>query len=181
MTLQDSAIDLSNAPLVERLAHMLRPNIPQPLTRLHSKIDGYERTLFFDIREVLYEYLSIIDNKTNAVLQLNGILLAVYGILYGNLIDERLKDVQYLWMLGLGVGLSALAMLLLMTCVHIHWTNFAAPANGARGALEALVDVRDSRTNRYNIAYWMSIISISLIALFVALNHYALAKAVKVI
>lgn len=152
---------------LNRLASVLRPGAKDPLGEAQRDFDNYGRSLLNNVRKSIYSDLSIIDNKTNSLMQLNAILVVVYSIAYGNILEGKFHPThQQVSELIICIFLSLLGILLLMTCVFIRWETYKATAENIEKDLLWWINLRDHRTLRYRLAWFANIASIFL---FIAL------------
>ena len=117
-------------------------------------------------RKEVYAELGYIDGKANSLMQLNALLLAVYGIAYGNIIEGELKASTFdIGLLLASALLCLFAIVLLLTCVVIRWED----------GYWSWERVRRGRTRRYYAAWGANFASILLFASLIAWNYQKIA------
>jgi hypothetical protein len=163
-----------------RVLSFLRPTSVDPLKEAKEDFHNFGRSLLISVREIIYSDLSIIDNKTNSLMQLNAILVVVYSIAYGNIIEGKLKPTQpEVEALILSIFLSLIAILLLMSCVFIRWETYKATGANLEEDLLWWIKLRDSRTWRYRLA-WLANAASILIFVYLILKNYAAITSIGV-
>jgi hypothetical protein len=112
--------------------------------------------------EHLYACLSILDTKSQSLLGFNSIIIAVFTILLG----RQLTTLG--WVLAIaGVLLVTSCALLLLSVVPVRWSS-TEDCNNPVLHKDRLLTVRNARTLRYRIAWFLAVVSmIDLAALFV--------------
>jgi hypothetical protein len=157
---------------LNRVLTFIRPNTHDPIDAARKDFESFGKKLLVDMRNHIYSDLSIIDNKTNSLMQLNAILVAVYSIAYLNLIEGKLQPTPgEVGALMLSVVLCLFAILLLMTCVFIRWETYRSVSADMEKNLLWWVKLRDSRTLRYRLAWSANFISILIFVTLILTNY----------
>ena len=120
----------------------------------------------------LYENLTIVDSKAQALLSFNSFLLAIVGIYFGTI--QSIRDEIYLLVPFLvTVIASGTSCLLCLDVVWVHWLTAkdmeGVSEQDARdrvtdGFLELLL-LRDERTRTYRLAWLISFCSVGSVIL----------------
>lgn len=122
-----------------------------------------QRSLF----DHFYENLSILDGKTNSLLQLNGILIAAYTFVMSSLknqMDDNARDVLFL-----GAAYAASGLVLCLSVLWVHWSS-VGELKDAMAHVRKLIVIRNARTIAYRRAWTFSLASLAaLVALLVSL------------
>jgi hypothetical protein len=156
----------------------------QSLMHLSGAAPGPHQTVF----RFLYDNLTIVDAKTAALLQFNGVLLATQGIVFPVVLGGKDQFVGFLeplyfpllLLLLLAGGLSLTSCLLSLNQIWLTWLStedLKHVVTQLEAPLRKLLKERDHRTRRYRrslrIAYlgiWC-FIAFCLVATFVVVVH----------
>jgi hypothetical protein len=112
-----------------------------------------------DIFDHLYGCLTILDDKSAALLSFNSIITAVFALFILSKEDMVLSVLLY----G-GIVLLVMSCLLLLSVVWIHWSGTEELQDLDQHGL-TLLRVRRTRTIRYRLAWFFS--TLSMVSLFV--------------
>lgn len=104
----------------------------------------------------LYMNLDVLDNKTNSLVQLVAILAATQTAVLGYFLQTKM-DVRPVFVLGVLTAYVAAFFCLMVE--KVHWSSYDDLANEDTHALR-LLDVRNKRTIRYRIAWWLTLSSL---------------------
>jgi len=114
-----------------------------------------------------YMNLDVLDNKTNSIIQFVSVLMATNtaSVAYflsndGKPFFEKHHDLIYL--LIPSVVCSFLAVPLLLAVEKVHWFSYD-DLDVLNVHARRLLDVRNKRTIRYRLAWWLSIGSLTLL------------------
>ena len=118
-----------------------------------------------ELFDFLYENLNILDAKTAALLQFNGISLAVITILMALVSSVYTKGLLIAILV-----LCALSSLISLKGIYLHWASTEDFKNTAE-YLEQLLLVRDERTIAYRRAWLFSVWSIVLFCFVIVINY----------
>ena len=108
--------------------------------------------------DFLYQNLSILDSKASTLLSFNSVVLAVVAIIMTGTQNTGLNCFYFLSMLCLLVS-----CILCLCIVWIHWSTTDDMANIDQHA-STLLKVRFKRTREYRIAWWLSLLSVLMLA-----------------
>lgn len=120
----------------------------EALVRAHSSEEHEE--LF----QHLYGCLSILDDKASSLLSFNSIVIAVFAIVMTSPITST-----GFFLAGAGMAAVTISSVLLMSVVWIHWSTTDDLKKLDEHAYR-LLQVRRSRTIRYRLAWWFSMLGI---------------------
>ncbi len=107
-----------------------------------------------DIFEHLYECLSILDAKSSSLLSFNSIIIAVFAIF----LTRPLSSAEWLLVNG-GMMTVLLSAFLLLSVVWVHWSS-TPELNDAGEHGRRLLEIRNSRTVRYRISWYLAVVSL---------------------
>jgi hypothetical protein len=162
---------------LQRVLAFVRPDSSNALIAAREEFDTFGKALLVDVRNLVYSDLSIIDNKTNSLMQLNAILVAVYSIAYGNIIEGKFRAAPFeIGLLVASIFLCLASILLLMTCVYIRWETYEAEATTIEEDLLWWINLRNSRTWRYRLAWCANVASIFLFMALLIRNYDAIVS-----
>jgi hypothetical protein len=112
----------------------------------------------------LYSCLSILDEKSSSMLAFNSIIIAVFAIFMTR--DLPLPE----WIVtNVGMALILVSALLLLSVVWVHWSTTKDCADSSRHAA-TLLQVRNSRTFRYRLAWYFAVFSLISLCLLLVLR-----------
>lgn len=124
-----------------------------------------------DVFEHLYECLSVLDDKSSALLGFNSIIMAVFALFITD--DNSLtRDNSVKIILLFGIFFVMISSLLLLFVVWIHWSKTSDFQNLDKHGLH-LLNVRNERTIKYRIAWCFSVISIAALSLYLLIHQFA--------
>jgi len=160
---------------LERVLAFAHPEAPGAIMAAREQFDTFGKSVLVEVRNLVYSDLSIIDNKTSSLMQLNAILIAVYSIVYGNIIEGKFKAAPFeIGLLVSSIFLCLAAILLLMTCVYIRWEKYEAASDTIKDDLLWWINLRNSRTWRYRLAWCANVVSIFLFLALLIRNYEAI-------
>ena len=119
-----------------------------------------------DVFDHLYTCLSILDAKSSSMLAFNSIIIAVFAIFM-----TRQPASAELILLNVGMAAILVSAFLLLSVVWVHWSptgDLEDPEKHGR----RLLQVRNSRTVRYRIAWYLAMISLLSLAGFVVVRLF---------
>ncbi len=122
-----------------------------------------------ELFDFLYDNLNIVDSKTAALLQFNGISLAIITIVFTLVHSIILKG----FLIGV-LLLATISSLISLKGIYLHWAgtnDFLDPDH----YFEQLLQVRDERTLAYRRAWLLSVWSIALFCIAIIGNYIILA------
>ena len=122
----------------------------------------------YELLGFLYGNLNIVDSKTSALLRFNGAIVAITSLLLG-LDDSLIWPGIFVIILLIGGGSSLISLYSL----RLHWVSTDDLKN-PEGLCEALLQIRDNRTENYRRAWLLSFISVTLFCLAVLINYLVL-------
>ncbi|MEI9993583.1 MAG: hypothetical protein WDM91_03225 [Rhizomicrobium sp.] len=142
------------------------PREPQRHSEAKGATEPHElqRRLF----DHMYGNLDVLDNKTNSLIQMTGILVAAYAVI----LDKLHLDIVAAQYITLGVCYAAYAILLCLKVIWVHWSS-RDDLEDAHEHMASLIRVRTARTVEFRRAWTFS--AISLVSLVVLLL-YAVAQ-----
>lgn len=115
----------------------------------------------------LYSCLSILDSKCSSLLSFNSIIIAVFAIFMTS--DLKLTG----WIVAhLGMALILVSSLCLLSVIWVHWSTTDHLSDLKQHSV-TLLQVRRSRTIRYRLAWYFSVLSLLCLAVFVAGRFFA--------
>ena len=111
--------------------------------------------------EYLYDCLSILDDKSSSLLSFNSIIMAVFAIFM------TVQDVDGLQIVLIGIGTTCVLVssFLLLNVVHIRWSS-SVDLEKIADHQRALLRIRGERTNEYQRARLLAVVSVALLAAF---------------
>jgi len=111
--------------------------------------------------EYLYDCLSILDDKSSSLLSFNSIIMAVFAIFM------TVQDVDGLQIVLIGIGTTCVLVssFLLLNVVHIRWSS-SVDLDKIEDHQRALLRIRGERTNEYQRARLLAVVSVALLAAF---------------
>lgn len=115
-----------------------------------------------DVFDHLYLCLSILDSKSSSMLSFNSIIIAVFAIVMTGTLT--LPEWAFV---NLGMASILVSALLLLSVGWVHWST-TQDLLDAREHGYRLLQIRNSRTVRYRLAWYLAVLSlVSLFALFI--------------
>ncbi|MBA7604960.1 MAG: hypothetical protein GH143_07090 [Calditrichaeota bacterium] len=113
-----------------------------------------------DVFDHLYSCLSILDAKSSSMLSFNSIIIAVFAIfMTGQLtLTERV-------IANVGMAAILVSALLLLSVVWVHWSPTGDLVDAEQHGKQ-LLQVRNYRTVRYRIAWYLAVFSLVSLAGF---------------
>jgi hypothetical protein len=115
-----------------------------------------------DIFGHLYECLSILDSKSSSMLSSNSIIIAVFAIFMTGELGMR----EYV-IVNIGMAAIVFSTLLLLSVVWVHWST-TEDLNDPVAHKAKLLKVRNSRTWRYRLAWYLAVLSLVMLAVFLS-------------
>lgn len=110
----------------------------------------------------LYGCLSILDSKCASLLSFNSIIIAVFAIFMTS--DLKLTG----WIVvHLGMALILVSALCLLSVIWVHWSTTDHLSDLKQHSV-TLLQVRRSRTIRYRLAWYFSVLSLLCLSTFIA-------------
>lgn len=107
-----------------------------------------------DLFDHLYSCLSILDAKSQSMLGFNSIILAVFAIF----MTRDLTTTQWI-VTNIGMAAILCSALLLLSVVWVHWSTTKDCAD-VNSHSKRLLEVRNSRTVRYRLAWILAVASL---------------------
>ncbi|HEX3651881.1 MAG TPA: hypothetical protein VHU18_03560 [Rhizomicrobium sp.] len=125
----------------------------------------------------LYGNLDVLDNKTNSLIQLTAILVAAYAFVVA--LPALRGDPLARSFFVLGVVYAAVAVLLCLRVIWVHWSSRDDLEN-AEKHMKSLLNVRTRRTLRFRRAWTftaISLLSLAIILLDMTVMKFPLVLA----
>ena len=120
--------------------------------------DGKEKSVAFDY---LYNRLNILDSKVSALLSVNGIFLAVAGIITGKLS----LSAGHIILLKVSIIFWVISTALCLMISRLKWEYLDTTASNSQFYIDKIIAVTVMRTRSYNAALGFVILSIILYGL----------------
>lgn len=138
-----------------------KAELREHIAALEAMTNVHEHKALFDH---LYDCLSILDAKSTSLLSFNSIIIAVFAIFMAS------QPGGLAWIaLNVGMAMILLSCLLLLWVVWVHWSTTANLLHLQNHAL-ILLEVRRSRTIKYRLAWYLSIVGMASLSSFLAIS-----------
>lgn len=128
----------------------------------------------------LYDDLSILDNKSNALTASNAVVTAFLSlIVVAGVSAERILSPFLTIASALLLTLSVTSLVLNISVVSLYWTKAEDLEEGRNPRLraEGLLEVRNSRTKRYRLAFLSHLFVLAIVFLLTVVFLLRLADA----
>ena len=120
-----------------------------------------------DIFDHLYSCLSILDSKSSSMVSFNSIIIAVLAIF----MTRTLTFPEWAFV-NLGMAFILVSALLLLSVVWVHWSTTQDMQNPQEHG-HHLLQVRNSRTVRYRLAWYLAVLSLASLSAFLMIRFAA--------
>lgn len=114
-----------------------------------------------NVFEHLYDCLTILDDKSSALLSFNSIIIAVFALFIISGENEIITGA----LLFLGIISVMISCLFLLLVVWVHWSTSEDFQNLDQHGLN-LLEVRKQRTIKYRLAWYFSTFSVAILFLY---------------